>query len=501
MERLTGLDAAFLYIETPSHHMHVSMVSVFDTSTMPGGYSFEKVRAIVEERIPMIPMFRRRLVEVPFRLHHPIWVDDPDFDLDYHLRRIGAPPPGGIKELCDLAGEFTSRQLDRSRPLWELCIVEGLENGNIGVLAKVHHSTIDGVSGAEVMVHLFDLEPAPATPPEPPPEPPGPERVPSDLELVGYAAWSLARQPFRIAAALPGTIRSVVNVARRRRASEGPTVPAPFAAPATTLNAAITPHRNVAAVTLPFDDVKAVKRALGTTVNDVVLAVCAGALRRYLDTHGELPEDPLVAVVPISVRNDPEIESGGSNQVSAMFTSLATDVTDPRERLLAIAEVTRAAKEEHNAIGAKLLQDWAEFAAPRLFARASRLYSSMNLADRHRPIHNVIISNVPGPPFPLYLAGAQLELLCPLGPVMEGAALNITVISYMDRLDVGLIACREVVPDLWDLAEGFHDALEELTDAAGTRQPVIEVAEPAFAAPGRANDPGAVTGPRLTRET
>jgi hypothetical protein len=449
MERLTGLDAAFLYIETPSHHMHVSMVSVFDTSTMPGGYSFEKVRAIVEERIPMIPMFRRRLVEVPFRLHHPIWVDDPDFDLDYHLRRIGAPAPGGIKELCDLAGEFTSRQLDRSRPLWELCIVEGLENGNIGVLAKVHHSTIDGVSGAEVMVHLFDLEPAPATPPEPPPE---------------------------------------------------PTVPAPFAAPATTLNAAITPHRNVAAVTLPFDDVKAVKRALGTTVNDVVLAVCAGALRRYLDTHGELPEDPLVAVVPISVRNDPEIESGGSNQVSAMFTSLATDVTDPRERLLAIAEVTRAAKEEHNAIGAKLLQDWAEFAAPRLFARASRLYSSMNLADRHRPIHNVIISNVPGPPFPLYLAGAQLELLCPLGPVMEGAALNITVISYMDRLDVGLIACREVVPDLWDLAEGFHDALEELTDAAGTRQPVIEVAEPAFAAPGRANDPGAVTGPRLTPE-
>src|SRR5919106_3908668 len=225
MERLTGLDAAFLYIETPSHHMHVSMVSVFDTSTVPGGYSFDKVRAVIEERLPLIPMFRRRLVPVPFNLHHPIWVDDPDFDLDYHVRRIAVPAPGRIEELCELASDFVSRQLDRSRPLWEICIVEGLEHGNIGVLAKVHHSTIDGVSGAEVMVHLFDLEPAPATPPEPPPEPPGPERVPSDLELVGYAAWSLARQPFRIAAALPSTIGSVVNVARRRRASEGPTVP------------------------------------------------------------------------------------------------------------------------------------------------------------------------------------------------------------------------------------------------------------------------------------
>jgi len=470
MERLTGLDAAFLYIETPSHHMHVSMVSVFDTSTVPGGYSFEKVRAVIEERLPLIPMFRRRLVEVPFRLHHPVWVDDPNFDLDYHVRRIAVPAPGRIEELCELAGDFVSRQLDRSRPLWELCIVEGLEDGKLGVLAKVHHSTIDGVSGAEVMVHLFDLEPTPARKePEEQAEPAMPERVPSDLELVGYAAWSLARQPFQIASKLPGTVRSLVDVVRRRRESEGPAAPAPFAAPRTSLNASITPHRNVAAVTLPFDDVKAVKRAMGCTVNDVVLALCGGALRRYLDARGELPEEPLVAVVPISVRNDPDVPTQGSNQVSAMFTSLATDRRDPAERLGAIGEVTRAAKDEHNAIGAKMLQDWAEFATPALFARASRLYSSMNLADRHRPIHNLIVSNVPGPPFPLYLAGAKLELLCPLGPVMEGAGLNVTVISYMDTLDIGLIACRESVPDLWDLAHGFRDALEELKGAAGVQ--------------------------------
>jgi diacylglycerol O-acyltransferase len=467
MERLSGLDAAFLYLETPSHHMHVSMVSVLDTSTMPGGYSFERIRSIVEERLPRIPMFRRRLVQVPFRLHHPVWVDDPDFDLDYHLRRLAVPAPGGLEELCELAGDFTSRQLDRARPLWELCVVEGMRDDKIGVLAKVHHSTVDGVSGAEVMVHLFDLEPEPAPSEErPPPEAPESERVPSDLELVGYATWARLRQPFQMAAKVPGTIGSLAGMVRPRRASAGPGMAAPFTAPTTPLNAAITPHRKVAAVTLPFPDVKAVKQAFGVKVNDVVLALCAGALRRYLDAHGALPRDPLVAVVPISVRGT-EQPTEGANQVSAMFTSLATNIDDPVERLRAIGEATRGAKEEHNAIGAKMLQDWAEFAAPALFTRASRLYSSMRLADRHRPIHNLIVSNVPGPPFPLYLAGASLELLCPLGPVMEGAGLNITVISYMDNLDVGLIACRELAPDLWELAAGFRAALDELRAAAG----------------------------------
>jgi diacylglycerol O-acyltransferase len=466
MERLSGLDAAFLYLETPSHHMHVSMVAMFDASTVPGGYSFEKVRSVIEERLPLIPMFRRRLVEVPFRLHHPIWVDDPHFDLDYHVSRIGAPAPGGIEELCELASDFTSRPLDRSRPLWEMRIVEGLRDDRIGILAKVHHSTVDGVSGAEVMVHLFDLEPDPG-PHVPPPEaePPAPERVPSDLELVSFAAWSLIRTPFRIAAKLPNTVRTAINVVRGRRGSEGPTAPTPFAAPRTSLNTAITPHRKVAAITVPFADVKAIKHAMHCTVNDVVLALCSGALRGYLDERRELPAQPLVAVVPISVR-DGDGPAVGSNHVSAMFTSLATDRDDPVERLEAIAAVTRAAKKEHHTIGAKMLQDWAEFAAPALFTRASRLYSSMGLADRHRPIHNLIISNVPGPPFHLYLAGAKLELLCPLGPVMEGAALNVTVISYMDDLDIGLIACREGVPRLWDLAHHFPAALDELKAAA-----------------------------------
>ena len=464
MQRMSGIDSTFLSIETPSHHMHVSMVSVFDPSGVEGGYSFDKVRALIGSRLPSIPLFRRRLAEVPFNLHFPVWVDDPDFDLDYHVRRVAVPSPGGLAELCELAGDFVSRQLDRSKPLWEMQIVEGLEGGKVAVLAKVHHSTIDGVSGAEMMVHLFDLEPVPA-PAEPPPDDRPADHVPSDLELVAYAAKSIALNPVRLAKVIPGTVGSIIGFVRRRRQSTGPGMAAPFTAPRTPFNLAITPRRNVAVANLVLADVKRVKNTFGTTVNDVVLALCAGALRTYLDKLGELPETPLVAVVPISVRDGQEDESS-SNQVSAMFVSLATDIEDPVERLRAIAEGTRGAKEDHQAIGASMLQDWAQFAAPAVFARASRLYSSMKLADRHRPIHNVIISNVPGPPFPLYLAGAKLEMLCPLGPVMEGAGLNITVLSYQDSIDVGLIACRDLMPDLDDLARAFPGAMAELVAAA-----------------------------------
>ena len=475
MQRLTGLDAAFVYAETPTQHMHVSMVAVFDTTTVEGGYSFERVRDLIEQRLGGIPTFRRRLVEVPFRLHHPVWVDDPDFDLDYHVRRMAVPAPGSIQELCALASDFVGHPLDRSRPMWEIWVVEGLENGHIGVLAKVHHSLVDGVTGAELMVHLFDLEPNPAPEPAAAPEEaavttsgaegpaPAPDHLPSDLELVGYAARSLLLNPVRLVRTLPATVRSVASVVRRRRSGDAG-MATPFSAPRTPWNAALTPHRTVAVAPLSLEDVKAVKRAFGATVNDVVLALCSGALRRYLDGKGILPDASLIAVCPISVRSE---GAEGANQVSAMFVSLASDVADPADRVRVVAAGTKGAKEEHHAIGADLLRNWAEFAAPGLFARASRLYSGMRLADRHAPIHNVIVSNVPGPNFPLYLAGARLVVIAPLGPVMEGAGLNITVLSYLDKIDVGLIACRELVPDIWRLVDAFGESMEELKKAAG----------------------------------
>lgn len=467
MQRLTGLDAAFLYAETPSQHMHVSMVGLFDTSTMKGGYSFEKVRHLIGSRLHLIPMFRRRLVEVPFRIHHPVLVEDPDFDLDFHVRRMAVPAPGTLRELTELSGDFLSRPLDRSRPMWEIWVVEGLEDGHIGVLAKVHHSLIDGVTGAEMLVHLFDLEPEPAAVEAPAEEDRKLDRVPTDAELVGHAMVSLARQPVRVVRTLPKTVGSVARLVSRRRGGAGG-MATPFSGPRTPWNGAIGPHRAVAVATLSLDDVKSLKRHFGTTVNDVVLALCSGALRRYLVDHGGAPADSLISTVPISVRqaeaDGPSAE--GANQVSAMFVSLATHLDDPVDRLRAISVSTAGAKEEHNALGAETLMDWAEFAAPGVFARAMRLYSRMNLADRHRPIHNVIISNVPGPPFPLYLAGARLVMLAPLGPIMEGAGLNITVISYMDRIDVGLIADREAIPDVWDLADDFLASMAELEKAA-----------------------------------
>jgi len=466
MQRLGGLDSAFLIFENSTMHMHVGGLMLVDPSTADKPYSFEDYRAYIEKRLPRVPGFRRKLATVPLNLARPMWVEDPDFDLDYHLRRIAAPAPGSYHELADLAGDIASRQLDRSRPLWEMYIVEGLEHGHIGVIAKMHHSTIDGVSGANMMVYLFDLEPNPTEEPEAPDR--EPERMPSDAELLTYAVRSRLKRRASMFSIIPKAGTAVVNVVRNRRSSDTVNAPAPLTAPRTSFNGAITAHRKVAYSIANLSDVKAIKNAFGTTVNDVVLAVVGGGLRRYLERKGELPDKSLIATVPISVRppDGEEDTSVGANKVSAMFTSLATDVADPVERLQKIHEVTKGAKEEHNAIGADMLQSLTEFAAPRLFGLAMRLYSSSKLADRGPVIHNLVISNVPGPPFPLYFAGAKMVSLFPMGPVFEGAGLNITVISYMDDIDIGLMVCRESVPDVWDMAADIEESLAELKKAA-----------------------------------
>ncbi len=470
MERLSGLDATFLYLETPTHHMHVAMTMVLDPSTMPGGYSFSAIRDFIGDRLHLVPPFRRRLLEVPFRLHHPIWVEDPDFDLDRHIRRIGAPAPGGRRELAELAGQIASSPLDRSKPLWELWVIEGLKHDRIGVVTKVHHSAIDGSSGADLMVHLFDLDPAVEDPP--PAEERPSEHIPSDVELLAYAAASKARRNLGLLPLLGQTAQSVSRIVQGRRSPDQPVGAVPLTAPRTPWNGPLSSRRAVGFARVPLADVKAVKNHFGVTVNDVVLAMCAGTLRRYLQARDLLPDEPLIAVCPISVRTGdgdgaPDPAAASANKVSAMFTSLATDVEDPGERLRAIAEVTRGAKEEHNAVGADMLQNWAEFAGPNLFNLASRLYSGRGWAGSHRPIHNVIISNVPGPPFPLYYAGAEMVAAYPMGPAMEGAGLNVTVMSYRDSVDIGLMVDKELVPDVWDMADAVQPALDELKRAAG----------------------------------
>ncbi len=463
MERLSGLDAMFFYLETPSSHMHVTGVYVLE----PGesGLSFDSVRDLVQSRLALAAPFRRRLVEVPLKLHHPVWVEDPNFDLDYHVRRAALPTPGGPEELSAYVGQVVGLPLDRTRPLWELYVVEGLDGGRLAVVGKIHHAAIDGVSGAEIMATLLDLEPHP--PERLVLDTWRPEAIPGDAELMAMALALLAGHPIRAARTAQRVVESVLHVSEHNRTAGVVPPPSPFSAPRSRINQALTAHRRVAFAEMSLDEVKAVKNRFACKVNDVVLATCAGALRAHLLQEGDLPEEPLVAMVPISVRTEEEAGALG-NRVSAMLVSLATDIADPAERLSAIAQGMAVAKAQEEMIGVDVLTDWTEFTFPGLIGRASRLVSSTRVFDRLRPAFNVTISNVPGPPFPLYLAGSRLVTMYPLGPVAEGAGLNITVMSYCGTLYFGLNACRESVPGLSDLSGMLHESLDELVALASS---------------------------------
>lgn len=460
MQPLSGLDASFLYLETPSQALHICGLLILDGSTMPGGYDFATFREKLADRVTEIPEFRRKLHNSPVNFVHPVWVDDESFDVDRHLHRVAVPSPGDRETLAELCAHFAGQPLDRTRPLWELYVIEGLPDSGIAVLLKMHHATVDGVSGANLIAYLCGIDPGsllplPDTAENPPP--------PSHLELLRSSVASLARRPVEVAKLLPDLVEMAPRWLGRALKRTG--MPVPFTAPRTSFNSTITGLRTVAYASLDLDEVKAVKNAFGVTVNDVVLALCAGALRRYLDGRGELPDEPLVATVPVSVQDRTEKDTG-SNQVSAFFASLPTQLADPAARVYALAESNRVAKDHHFSLKADMLQDWAQFAAPRLFGLAVRAYSALRLAEKHPVVHNLVISNVPGPPMPLYFLGAKVTGLYPLGPVFHGAGLNITVISNAGRVDVGLLAARELVPELWTLADAIGTEMKDLLEAA-----------------------------------
>ena len=461
MDRLSGLDASFLYLETPAQMLHVCGIIVLDPSTMPHGYSFDSMKEELDSRVAPIPSFRRKLRNVPLHLDHPIWVDDEDFDIDRHVHRLALPSPGGDKELSDVCGHLAGIPLDRSRPLWEMWVIEGLPDGKVAVFSKMHHATVDGVSGSNMISYLCSLEPDQGSPM--PVEQPAPGRSPSELELTARALLTNLAKPLEVVKLVGPSTKLVTRTIGRAR--KGTAMAAPLTAPRTSFNGTITGHRSIAYTDLSLDAIKEIKNATGATVNDVVLTVSGGALRRYLESRGELPESSLLATVPVSV-HETSSRSGGSNKVSALFTKLGTDTEDPLERLRGISASNKHAKDHHNAIGADTLQDWAEFAAPRTFGLAVRLYSGLRLAEKHPVVHNLVISNVPGPPVPLYFMGAKIEALYPLGPVFHGAGLNVTVMSNNGQVHVGLIACRELMPMVWDLAAHFPAELEALRRAA-----------------------------------
>jgi diacylglycerol O-acyltransferase / wax synthase len=458
MQRLSGLDASFLYLETPTQPLHVCSILELDTSTMPGGYTFDRLRDELALRVKAMPEFREKLADSAFNLDHPVWVEDNNFDVNRHLHRIGLPPPGGRVELAEICGHIASLPLDRTRPLWEMWVIEGVagtdaqQGGRLAVMTKVHHAAVDGVTGADLMSQLCTTEADAAAP----------EAVDgvggaNELEIAVTGALKFAARPLRLAKALNGTATSVAKTVMRARS--GQTMPPPFAAPPTAFNASVSPRRNVAYAQLDLEDIKKVKDHFGVKVNDVVMALVSGVLRQFLLDRGELPDSSLVAMVPVSVHG--KSDRPGRNQVSGMFASLQTHIADPVERIQAIAAANSVAKQHSSAIKATLLQDWSQFAAPAVFGMAMRVYSRTSLT-KSRPVHNLVISNVPGPQVPLYFLGSEVKAMYPLGPIFHGSGLNITVMSLTGKLDVGIIACPELLPDLWELADDFAVGMEEL---------------------------------------
>lgn len=460
--RLTGLDAAFLAAERPGNYLHMMGVLILDPSTVPGGYCFESFREFLVERLPLLAPLRRRLVEVPGGLGPPLWVER-DVDLDLHVRRAALPSPGGPRELAAMAGEMLERPLDRSRPLWEMKLVERLAGDRIALLAKLHHAMMDGLAGISLMASLFATTAQIAPPPEVPRK--RPDRVPSRLELLAGSLPWLLRQPLRATRAGAHTALSVLKRAGSR-ASESP-APA-LEIPRSWLNVETTSQRAVAYLSLPLPEMRALGRARDATVNDVLLTVVAGAVRGYLDARDVLSEQPLVAGVPVAVRKNED--DTRANAVSSVSVGLATDVEDPAARLVAIRDAMAARKRERGRSLGEDLAAWADVPPPLVFSFIADLYLNLHLAERIEPVCNLIVSSVPGPPEPLYLAGARLEGIYPLGPIYSGLALNVTAIGCGDSVDIGLVACRGRMPDLWELADAMPGELKRLAESVSGRR-------------------------------
>lgn len=468
MEQLSGLDAAFINLETRVAPTHVSGLAIYDQSTAPGGrVTFKGILANLESRLHLARCFRQKLVRVPLGFDHPYWIEDANFDLEFHVRHIALPKPGDWRQLCIQVARIHARPLDLERPLWEMYVIEGLDGvdglpaGSFAILSKIHHAAIDGMSGVEMTAAIHDLTPD-AEPPAPE-ESWIPEREPSLVELAVRSTVNNVRQPFRFARILseaaPPAIRALMQ---RRDEAEG----GGWDVPRTRFNGRVSAHRVFEARTFSLADVKQIrKRVEGATVNDVILAVCGGALRCYLEHHQELPVESLSAFAPISTRTEDQAGTAG-NQVAGMFVELHTDEADPIRRLEKVYQTTVSSKELTKAVGARSMTDVTQTMPGVLAGISERLVARTGLMSRMRPVANCVITNVPGPQIPLYSTGAKMVANFGLGLPMAGLGLFHCVLSYNGAISVAITGCRDQMPDPEFYAECLDESFKSLRGAA-----------------------------------
>ena len=485
MRQLSYLDAQFLHLETATTVVHVGSLVLLDPATSPAGaLSLDAVRQVLEPRLHLAAPLRQRLVTVPFGLGLPYWVDDPEFDIEFHLREIALPSPGDEEQLGEQVSRIHARPLDRRRPLWEMYLIHNVGGGRQALYAKIHHAAIDGVSGAEILATVMDVTVEPRIE-EPTDEYWDPEPLPTTAELLRRGLAGAAAQPLDALKILPTSLPHLADLpgasyvpgaqiisdvadalvkAVAGEATDRPRERRRITTPATPLNAPITAHRRFAYGSLPLQEIKTVKNAFAMTVNDVVMAMATSALRSWLLDHEGLPDTPIVVAVPVSVR---AADASGSlgNQVSMMLAEMPTHLADPEARLAAVQVAMAEAKEQFDAVPATILQDVSTVIPTALAGLAARALFGMVAAGAFP--FNLFVSNVPGPQLSLFIAGARVVGIYPVSAISDlSGALNITLFSYDGALDFGLIACRELVPDVWNLIGYLRDALDELLELA-----------------------------------
>ncbi|MEM1322627.1 MAG: wax ester/triacylglycerol synthase family O-acyltransferase [Bacteroidota bacterium] len=471
MQQLSALDSWFLHLENARMPMHIGAIYIFASDDEEQEFDFDAFKDFLRERLHLSTVFRRRLVEVPMNMGRPFWINDPDFNLDAHMFHFALPKPASRRNLIRLAAQIYNPPLDRSRPLWKMTFITGLEGiegippNAFAMLAQVHHASIDGMSGAEMMAAVFDMFPKPRKI-APPDEPWKPDEIPSYKDLIAKSYMGVTDTPGKIFNFVKDAAGNAMGVAMQAATNLLPPPPMVMTAPKTILNVPVTPSKTFGAVDLSLSRIKKIKDQFKVKVNDVVLAICSSALRRYLTERDALPEKELVAMAPISVRSKDESGTMG-NRISGMLVGMATNEEDPLDRLRKIHSSTLSSKMYSKATPVDQI---VELIPSEVGALASRFYTQMGLSNMHKPFFNVIITNVPGPPIPLYMNGFKVLHHYGLGVTFEGIGLMIVVFSYNGILSICATSCEDIMPDVDKFALYIRDGLDELENSQSDKE-------------------------------